>query len=298
MIDNQTSVTVNGGTGRTFGSWTGGTITIGAGNLTFAGGNTALGDNISVNGGKGTVFNNDALRIAAPQTIAGNFDQFGSGLLDFGLAGDMKAQYGALDITGAATLAGGLGIDLTGGFKLATGDTFDILGFGSLAGPGFDALALDGAACSSTVVDKWTCGGGVHLNEVIDATSLDLVVAHASAAFGPAGVAHPRTIDLGDARFGLPRPRRPRAAQTQEGGRNRATVTLSPAPFPPMSPTAPPGRRGDSFGLDRNAAADANDGQGKLAERMEPTRIERGPYPFRHDSREMTYSRGPAKAPA
>ena len=31
-IDNQVTVTVNGGTGKTFGSWTGGTITIGAGN--------------------------------------------------------------------------------------------------------------------------------------------------------------------------------------------------------------------------------------------------------------------------
>ena len=187
VIDNQASVTANGGSGKTFGSWTGGTITIGAGNLTFASGNTALGDNISVNGGKGTVFNNDPLMISAPQTIAGSFDQSGSGLLDFGLASDTKGQYGALDITRTATLAGGLGIDLTGGFKLTTGETFDILGFGSLAGSGFDALALGGAACSSTVVDKWTCGGGVHLNEVIDATSLDLFVAHASAAFGPAG---------------------------------------------------------------------------------------------------------------
>ena len=37
--------------------WTGGTITIGNGNLTFAGGNTALGDNIIA----GTVYNNDPL---------------------------------------------------------------------------------------------------------------------------------------------------------------------------------------------------------------------------------------------
>ncbi len=50
-------MTVTGGTGKTFGSWTGGTITIGNGDLTFAGGNTALGDDISVNGGKGTVTN-------------------------------------------------------------------------------------------------------------------------------------------------------------------------------------------------------------------------------------------------
>ena len=59
---------------------------------------------------------------------------------------------------------------------LATGDSFDILNFGSLAGAGFDALTLDGAACSSAVTDIWTCGGGVRLSEVINATSLDLVV--------------------------------------------------------------------------------------------------------------------------
>ena len=35
-------------------------------------------------------------------------------------------------------------------------------------------------------MDSWTCGGGVRLKEVITPTSLDLVVAHGSAAFGPA----------------------------------------------------------------------------------------------------------------
>jgi hypothetical protein len=43
-IDNQASVTVTGGSGMTFGSWTGGAIMIGNGNLTFASGNTALGE--------------------------------------------------------------------------------------------------------------------------------------------------------------------------------------------------------------------------------------------------------------
>ena len=43
-------MTVTGGAGKTFGSCTGGTIAIGAGNLIFAG-NTKLGDDISVNGG-------------------------------------------------------------------------------------------------------------------------------------------------------------------------------------------------------------------------------------------------------
>ena len=33
----------------------------------------------------------------------------------------------------------------------------------------------------------WTCGGGVRLDEVIHATSLDLLVAHAPAGLGPTG---------------------------------------------------------------------------------------------------------------
>ena len=105
--------------------------------------------------------------------------------LDF--AGDVFGQYGALTVTKLTTLDGGLAIDLTGGFTLATGDSFDILNFGSLAGPGFDALSLDGAACSSARADIWTCGGGVRLKEDIFATSLDLVVTRGSAVFGPMG---------------------------------------------------------------------------------------------------------------
>ena len=165
-----------------------GTITIGDGNLTFAGGNTALGDDVTVDGGKGTVTNMGKLQIAtlAPLAITGNFTQTAAGVLGLDFAGDGLGQYGALTVTKVTTLDGRLNIDLTNGFTLATDDTFDILAFGSLMG-GFDALSLDGAACSSPRADVWTCGGGVRLKEGIFATSLDLVVTRASAALGPAG---------------------------------------------------------------------------------------------------------------
>ena len=187
-IDNQASVTVTGGSGKTFGSLTGGTITIGNGNLTFAGGNNALGDDVEVDGGKGTVINKGPLQIAtlALLAITGNFTQTAAGALGLDFAGDTTGQYGALAISGSASLDGGLGIDLTGGFTLTTGDSFDILTFGSRMGD-FDALALDGAACRARPKDSWSCGGGVRLTEDIDATSLDLVVAHGPAVFGPAG---------------------------------------------------------------------------------------------------------------
>ena len=186
MIDNQASVTVTGGTDKTFGSWTGGTITIGAGNLTFAGGNTALGDDVEVDGGKGTVTNKGKLQIAtlAPLAITGNFTQTAAGVLGLDFAGDGLGQYGALTVTKVTTLDGRLNIELTNGFTLAKGDSFDILAFRSLMG-GFDALSLDTAACMMRPMDSWTCGGGVRLDEVIHATSLDLVVTGGPAVFGP-----------------------------------------------------------------------------------------------------------------
>jgi hypothetical protein len=187
VIDNQTSITITGGSGKTFGSWTGDRIITDSANLTFAGGNTALGDNIWFDHDRGTVTNESVLLITSPHTIKGNFTEAAAGVLDLDFAGDARQQYGALTVTNLTTLDGSLAIDLTGGFTLATGDRFDILKFAGLAGPGFDALALDGVGCSAVGADSWSCGEGVRLNEVISATSLDLVVAHGSAAFGPGG---------------------------------------------------------------------------------------------------------------
>ena len=133
------------------------------------------------------VTNKAKLQLAAPQTITGNFTQTAAGVLSLDFAGDASGQYGALTVTKLTTLDGSLAIDLAKGFTLDTGDSFDILGFGHLGGPGFDALSLEGAACIARPNDSWTCGGGVRLREVIDATSLDLFVVHASAISGPMG---------------------------------------------------------------------------------------------------------------
>jgi PEP-CTERM motif len=189
VIDNQASVTVTGGSGKTFGSWTGGAITIGAGNLTFADGNTALGDDISVDGGSGTVTNMGALRLAAlaPLTITGSFMQTASGVLGLDFAGDTPGQYGALAISGSASLDGGVGFDLTNGFRLAAGDTFDdlLMSGGALSGD-FGRLSVDGSPCSATSADVWRCSNvGFYLDlNVMSGTpgAVDLsVVALASA---------------------------------------------------------------------------------------------------------------------
>ena len=149
-------MTVTGGTGKTFGQWIGGTITIGDGNLTFDGGNTFLADNISASGGLGMVTNKGVLQLTGPQSITGSFTQTGAGVLDLGIAGNAFGQYGALEISAAASLDGGLGLDLLNGFSLAVGDKFDVLSFSSLSGA-FDALSLDGGACAAQTADVWRC---------------------------------------------------------------------------------------------------------------------------------------------
>jgi hypothetical protein len=110
--------------------------------------------------------------------------------LDF--AGDVFGQYGALSVSKRTTLDGGLAIDLINGFSLATGESFDILGYGGLAG-GFASLALNSAACTMAGADVWACAGGVRLNEVIDATSLDLVVASAVLVPSTSPIPEPST---------------------------------------------------------------------------------------------------------
>jgi hypothetical protein len=180
-IDNQAAVTVTGGP-KTYGVWTGGTITIGNSNLSFAGGKTALDENIVVDGGAGTVFNKDPLSINSPMTITGNFGQAPTGELDFMVGGDMAGQYGALTVTGATTLDGTVALDLTNGFQLAPGDGFDFLDpLGRLDGA-FSGFSIDGHACAAGSGDVWNCGDNVTfapnvthgLNGVVDLTVISV----------------------------------------------------------------------------------------------------------------------------
>jgi hypothetical protein len=170
-IDNQPSVTIYGGTGGAYGSWTGGTITVGY-RLTFAGGNTALGDSVTFNGragGTGTVFNNGPLMVATPITINGGFDQRSGGELDFLLSGDTAGQYGTLDVTGSTILDGVVVVDLASGFHLAGGETFNLLtSDGALTGA-LDGVSIDGYGCSTTATsDLWLCNGaGLYLDLTI-----------------------------------------------------------------------------------------------------------------------------------
>ena len=110
-IDNQASVTVTGGAGRTFGRWTGGAITIGNGNLTFDGGNTALGDDVEVDGGKGTVINKGKLQIVtlALLAITGSFTQTAGARSAWTLRATLRDNTGRLRSAGARASTAALG---------------------------------------------------------------------------------------------------------------------------------------------------------------------------------------------
>ena len=91
----------HGGTGPNVGTWIGGAvyggrITIGDGNLDFASGNTEIDEDISVDGGNGTVTNDGVLRFAALEVINGNFTNDGTA----------QVSAGKLEIEGAVTGAG------------------------------------------------------------------------------------------------------------------------------------------------------------------------------------------------
>jgi hypothetical protein len=89
------------------------------------------------------------------------------------VAGDAWGDYGALAVTGIATLDGRLAIDLTDGFKLMAGDTFDdILTSGGALSGDFSRLWVDGSPCSAKSSDVWLCSNvGFYLDLTVSGAS-------------------------------------------------------------------------------------------------------------------------------
>jgi len=121
--------------------------------------------------------NSGYLSVGAGSTFAvngGSFTQKSSGLLDIAITGTKTgANYGALDVTGAATLDGTLDISLTGGGSLLTvGETFDIV-------------------TGQSVACGWTeYGLAINSSEhfQVDCTSNEVMLDVESGALGPASV--------------------------------------------------------------------------------------------------------------
>ena len=179
------------------------------------------------------MFNNDPLMIAARQKITGKFNQSAMGSLIFGLAGDMAGQYGALDISGSASLAGGLGFDLTNDFTLAAGDTFDdlLMSGGALSGRFRAPVArwrpLLGDICRRLALQQRRARSRSQHRERRARRGRSQ---RRRARLRRRQVRirqrrrRPRALDLGDARVGLPRPRRAYPAQARGPALSRTIV--------------------------------------------------------------------------
>src|SRR5271166_4242179 len=99
------NVTLVGSSGNVFAILTGGNMTITDGNLSFAGGNQQLAQNITVNAGQGTVTNAGNLLLISPQSITGNYVQGSAGSLIIGI-GISAANAGRLEVLGRLDVSG------------------------------------------------------------------------------------------------------------------------------------------------------------------------------------------------
>ena len=66
--------------------------------------------------------------------VTGNFTNVSSGSVVIDIGGTSTSQYGRLQVTGTATLAGTLQVDLVNGFSPAAGNSFQVMTFSSEVG--------------------------------------------------------------------------------------------------------------------------------------------------------------------
>ena len=67
-------------------------------------------------------------------TITGNYTQSSAGTLDVDLGGTSLSQYDQLQVSGTATLAGTLAVDLIDGFSISPLEEFQVLTYGTVSG--------------------------------------------------------------------------------------------------------------------------------------------------------------------
>jgi len=181
------NLTINGGTGSTFGTLTGvsggigsgaiGTLTNTAANLFFGSGNQLLNDNINV-GSSHTVTNSAAtLQINNAISITGNYSQSTAATLKIGVGDSAVTStgttsdtgYGRLTVSGNATIAAGSTVALTklGSYGFAQGQRYVVVvASGSSTNYNAGSLVYTAAGFSGTVTGE----------SVTDGSKLDLLL--------------------------------------------------------------------------------------------------------------------------
>ena len=79
----------------------------------------------------------------AALSVGGNYTQSSTAALDMGIGGRVTDHFDQLDVTGKANLSGLLLVHLFNGFPPASGDSFQLLSYGSRSGS-FSPTALPG----------------------------------------------------------------------------------------------------------------------------------------------------------
>ena len=166
-----TTLTIQGGTGTTFGILTGygDTTANGAGTqgaiystrVNFSGGNTLLNDNIAGQGGApatSAVTNTGAvLQLNQPVTITGNYTQTAGTLQIGAVTGTSQGGSGQLTVTGNTSMTGG-SVNITpAGYALATGQRYiAVVTQGTANYSGLSYTATGFAATGQAVSDATT----------------------------------------------------------------------------------------------------------------------------------------------
>lgn len=150
------AVTLTGGSGSTFGTLTGGTITSSASQLNLSGGNLLLDDDLVLASGSGTlVGNGGTLQLNGHHTLSGNYSQTAAETLLIGVSDGATATgstadvgYGRLTVSGSATIASGSTVKLatTGSsYGFATGQRYVVIVANS-SGTDYNASSLNYSA--------------------------------------------------------------------------------------------------------------------------------------------------------
>lgn len=191
-------LTINGGSGSTFGTLTGVNGSIGAisntfSNLTFNSGKLLLNDNINV--ASNTVSNAGAtLQVNNVLTITGNYAQAAGGALLIGVAsgavtqGDANSDsgYGRLVVSGAATIASGSSIGLKSlGYNFASGQRYVVID-AATSGTDYNASTLNYSATGYS--------GNISGTVVANGNKSDLVLVLGGASTSAGGATTPTAI--------------------------------------------------------------------------------------------------------
>lgn len=166
------ALTITGGSGSSFGTLTGGTISSSANQLTLGSGNLLLDDDLVLNSGSGTLTSSGGtLQINGHKTLSGNYVQDASETLRIGVSDGATATgatsdagYGRLTVSGSATIASGSSITLatTGSsYSFAQGQRYLVIVANS-SGTNYNASSLNYSAVgySGTVTGAVVSDGG------------------------------------------------------------------------------------------------------------------------------------------